>query len=281
MTAKLIKIDRNGTKYYTDYECPKCAGQGYIKGYEYIDNGRCFLCGGSGIHQQNWKEYTPEYAEKLEARRLARAKAKSAEKNAKFLERNGFDQNGYAWVVLGDTYKIKDELKALGCRFNGVMGWYSDKDLEGYDTLRISVDDCYATDYAGAYDKAFWLSKSIDLIKEANEALAPKTESEYVGEVGKRLELAVTLVRTAHYEQRSFSGYGTTTTYIYIMSDDAGNTLTWKTTSMLDKEVHKNGICHYVPIMDGDTFTIKGTVKEHNTYKGEKQTILTRCKVIA
>lgn len=281
MASKVIKIDRNGTKYYVDYECPRCFGQGYIKGYEYVDDGRCFLCGGSGIYQQNWKEYTPEYAKKLEERRIAKAKAKSAENNAKFLEKNGFDANGNAWVVLGDTYKIKDELKALGCRFDNIRGWYSNHDLDGYDTLKISVDDCYDKDYADTYDRSLWKMDVQELVKKANEELAPKTESDYVGEIGKRLELAVTLVRTAHYEQRSFSGYGTTTTYIYIMSDEAGNTLTWKTTSMLDKEVHKNGICHYVPIMDGDTFTIKGTVKEHNTYKGEKQTILTRCKVIA
>lgn len=31
----------------------------------------------------------------------------------------------------------------------------------------------------------------------------------------------------------------------------------------------------------GDVITVSGTIKEHNEYPGEKQTVLTRCKVAA
>ena len=35
------------------------------------------------------------------------------------------------------------------------------------------------------------------------------------------------------------------------------------------------------PIESGKTYTITGTVKEHKEYKGEKETVLTRCKLTA
>lgn len=85
--ATLIKIDRNGTKYYTGMcDCPRCDGKGiyYIgvcNGHlvpSHVDQGLCFQCGGSGKVEGKWKEYTPEYEAKLNERR-----AKKAEERAK------------------------------------------------------------------------------------------------------------------------------------------------------------------------------------------------------
>ena len=80
--ATLIRIDKNGTKYYEgDVPCSRCDGKGiYIIGVcngqpvpSWVDNGICFKCGGSGREHSKWKEYTPEYEAKLEARRKAKA----------------------------------------------------------------------------------------------------------------------------------------------------------------------------------------------------------------
>lgn len=80
--AELIKIDRNGTKYYEGMiTCDRCEGKGiYFIGVcngklvpSWVDQGICFKCGGTGKVHGKWKEYTPEYAEKLEARRRAKA----------------------------------------------------------------------------------------------------------------------------------------------------------------------------------------------------------------
>ena len=84
--STLIKIDRNGTKYYEGaIECDRCNGKGiYFIGVcngrlvpSWVDQGICFKCGGAGKVQGKWKEYTPEYAEKLEARRRAKAEAQA------------------------------------------------------------------------------------------------------------------------------------------------------------------------------------------------------------
>lgn len=79
--AKLIKIDRNGSKHYEGYiECDRCQGRGlYAIGVcngelviTSVDNGICHKCGGSGKVWSKWIERTPEYQAKLDARREAK-----------------------------------------------------------------------------------------------------------------------------------------------------------------------------------------------------------------
>lgn len=86
--AKLIRVDKNGTKYFEGYvPCPRCDGKGvYIIGVcngqpvlSPVDSGVCFKCGGTGKEWGKWKEYTPEYEAKLEERRRKRAEKREAE----------------------------------------------------------------------------------------------------------------------------------------------------------------------------------------------------------
>jgi len=82
--------------------------------------------------------------------------------------------------------------------------------------------------------------------------------SDFIGSVGDRIERDVTLTFT-----HSFDGfYGTT--WINSMVDADGNVI-----------VYKGGNCIG---QKGDTFTIKGTVKEHAVYKETKQTVINRPK---
>ena len=71
--AKLIRIDRNGTKYYEGMvSCDRCGGLGGAD--QWKETGwTCYKCGGTGQMFDKWKEYTPEYEAKLEARRKAKA----------------------------------------------------------------------------------------------------------------------------------------------------------------------------------------------------------------
>ena len=94
--ATLIRVDKNGTKYYEGYTpCPRCDGKGiyYIgvcNGHlvpSYVDNGACFKCGGSGKVLGKWKEYTTEYEEKLAERRRKKAEALRAEQEKEIRER--------------------------------------------------------------------------------------------------------------------------------------------------------------------------------------------------
>lgn len=89
MEAKLIKIDRNGSKHFEgDIKCPKCGGIGLIAhhvengvpSWNWTDGGVCWKCGGTGTVRGKWIERTPEYQAKLDAKRQAKLDAARAER---------------------------------------------------------------------------------------------------------------------------------------------------------------------------------------------------------
>lgn len=94
-------------------------------------------------------------------------------------------------------------------------------------------------------------------VQKSKERKANAGNSSFVGEIGERQTFIVkeaTLVCTFETD------YGSTK--LYKFKDDSGNTLVWFASKYID--------------LDGIT-SIKGTVKEHKEYDGEKQTVLTRC----
>lgn len=285
---KLIRVDRNGTKYYVDYRCPKCGGTGYINGYEHIDGARCWKCNATGYYETKFKEYTPEYAQKLADRRRAKALKGADERNAKFLAKEGFSADGKAWLVCGDTYSIKDELKNAGAKYSGLFGWHFDHETK-YTAVVVDIKDFAEINDIGNY----WFGNYTEIVETVKELKRAKenenktVESEYVGEVGDKVEMEVTYDGRAYFD----TAYGTT--YIHRFVDSEGNKLVWRTGNDLcleeegtrdnftyvDVDRRKYILCrHYEK---GDKLTIKGTIKDHSEYRGEKQTSLTRCKVRA
>jgi predicted Fe-S protein YdhL (DUF1289 family) len=222
--AKLIRTDRNGTKYYEGYiPCSRCEGRGiYVIGVcngqlvpSHVDNGICFKCGGSGKQLGKWKEYTPEYEAKLEARRKARLEKKLAEEQAEL-----------------EARQKEEEARRLE------------------EKKRIEEQNA--------------------------KLLAEKAKSHYVGTVGERVDIWARYIKTAWFEVQSYMGYGTETMYIHIFK--IGNdTLIWKTTAGLGKWNEQGG---WESVEEGSQVHLRVTIKEHSEYDGEKQTILTRCKLM-
>ena len=101
-----------------------------------------------------------------------------------------------------------------------------------------------------------------------------RTMSEYIGNIGDKVELDVKLV--GRHEYHTHFTYRGETNYIYTMEDANGNILVWKTTSLLDVTIKNGEDLDFIRV--GDLLRIKGTVKEHSEYKGDKQTALARCK---
>ena len=261
--AKLLRVDKNGTKYWMSTECPKCGGNGNIWYYSHVYAGQCFMCGGTGYKEHTWKEYTPEYAKKLADRRLAKARAKAPEINAEFFKKMGMDEEGRTWVVMGNTFEIKDELKEAGAKYNQLFGWHFDHADNGFTCVEVSIEEIAEKDdrYVWELYEEWFILK---LIKEKKDANAPKTESQYVGNVGDKVEMKLIFKQDYTFETH-FTYYGELN-FIYKFADENGNTFTWKTGKMLELE-------------EGKTYTVKGTIKEHSEYKGDKQTVLTRCKI--
>jgi hypothetical protein len=270
----LIKTDKNGTKYYADYTCQRCGGIGGSDKWAYT-GWTCYECGGSGkaVKPDIYKEYTPEYSAKLQAQREKRAEKRRAAKVAEFNEHRaehiaaqGFNADGKCFVVVGNTYEIKDELREAGAKWHAtVYGWVFTEKPERYNTVELTADECLVF-----HEDAGWCgwSNEVDFTALIASKL-PKEDkpvSEYVGNVGDKLSTTATLEHTFWYERQAFRGWGTETVKIYKFRDANGNILVWNTTGYLDIE-------------DGAQIQLTGTVKEHSEYKGEKQTTLQRCKV--
>lgn len=296
---KLIRIDHNGTKYYEELiPCPRCSRGNKSNGIYYtgvcngelipshVDAGICFQCNGSGVFLEKTKEYTPEHEaelqkarEKREAKRRAEAQARADERNLAWLRKEDFSDDGFVWIILGDTFSIKEELKELGCRFNGLLGWHSSRELSEYPTAKLTADDCFDRNIDGFY---FWKSYSdvVDLcnakrdeFKKLNSPDFP--DSHHVGSVGEKIEITATF--TAEHSFETHFNYHSITNYIYTFTDETGNVFIWKTTSIIWDEDAKG---HQRALETGSKVRIKGTIKAHGEYRGIKQTELIRCKIM-
>jgi hypothetical protein len=97
--------------------------------------------------------------------------------------------------------------------------------------------------------------------RQAREAAinAQREASDYVGEVGKRIDLSIA-------EMKLLTSWGTQwgMTWLYKFTDTDGNVLVWFASRPLDTE----GVNR-----------IRATVKDHTERDGVKQTVITRCKV--
>ena len=152
--ANLVKVDRNGTKYYEDIvKCDFCNGSGYISYYQHYCNGVCFQCSGTGRKFKKWKEYTPQYQAKLDAKKIEKFKKHIIKENEKFYKENAFDENGYTYIVLGNTYPIKEQLKQQGAKYSTELGWHFVEEKE--NTMKVHISEVTQT-YEGAISFKAW-----------------------------------------------------------------------------------------------------------------------------
>ena len=194
-------------------------------------------------------EYRKMYPEVVTATRSADPFSKSQK------EVLGFTK-GYITIFKGDTYAEVDWFRASIARYTRWWGWYiiSTEEVpvdlpEGITPIQLPWE------LVGQEDGNL---KPEYLVKEAVESIIyDESESKYVGSIGERLELFLTVERTIELD----GSYGRST--MHIMRDDCGNLFVWTTAS----KSWSAGTEHH----------IKGTVKDHRKYKNECQTVLTRC----
>lgn len=90
-------------------KCPQCNGTGYIAHYDYNCQGVCFRCNGTGEIQE--KQYTEK--------ELKVKEKKMQDKQEVWLkEARGFKNTDTLYIVNGNTYDIKEELKQAGAKWN-------------------------------------------------------------------------------------------------------------------------------------------------------------------
>lgn len=126
-----------------------------------------------------------------------------------------------------------------------------------------------------ALDGDFWVAFRNDFLRRAMAPTARQIElvdgeiakrvknaaSAFVGNVGDKLNLIVTVERII-----ALPDYGFGVNYITLLRDQAGNMLVYKGLSDIGQQ--------------GETVTLKATVKEHNIRDGVQQTVIQRPKVL-
>ena len=271
-------FESNG-KMYTEVvgTCDRCGGSGIFASH--VENGHvvphpayggvCLKCGGEGRVAKVVRLYTEkEYnsAQKAKERRRvkaaeateARAKARKAKAFTTWLERNGFDTEGNTFLIYGNTYPIKDELKAQGYKFSKELKWHGPAAVE-------VPEDCFV-------DRVHWSSIFIwgedtcnmtfteEGYKFLEDLFTSHCLGEYLGEVGERLRNLTVVFEGAS----SFDGYyGETNIYRFNCN---GAQLSWFTQTEKD-------------LREGAEYILTGTVKEHKVYGNVKTTYLSRCIV--
>ena len=169
----------------------------------------------------------------------------------------GFGEQGFIWIFKGETYENLDWFRASPCRYTRVWGWYLPSDIEMPDPIPSNVEPI----------KLDWADVSLDdqlipedqIVKVVDGMLYDAGESRHVGKVGDRVEFDGTCTR-ATINQSQFG-----ISYFYVFESDEGNIFTWGTSARA--------------LDEGTRYHVRGTVKEHTTFRNTQQTVLTRCKV--
>ena len=120
---------------------------------------------------------------------------------------------------------------------------------------RVGVVEYRTAGYAASILPAYMRWEGLRLEREH------KAPSQHQGTVGKR-QVFTGLTVTAHIPLESQWGV----THLYKMQDADGNIFTWFASRQ--------------DLAQGETVNLKATVKKHDTYNGQAQTILTRCVAV-
>lgn len=200
------------------------------------------------------------YTDKEYAKLYPGEKIPVSEDTIKVSQKNalGF-QYGYITIFKGDIEANAEWFEKSIARFCRWWGWY----IVSTDTIPMDLPTGIQPielkwDAVGNDDGN--LKSESQVTAAVNQLLYEPGVSEYVGKVGDRLDLHVTVTKC-------FVGDGSYGSYtVHTFEDANGNVYVWTTTS---KSWNKGSVLH-----------IRGTVKEHKTYKNVKQTILTRCMVV-
>ena len=170
----------------------------------------------------------------------------------------GFEK-GYITIFKGDTYAFSEWFKENGATYRTFWGW-SFASTQELPELPVGLEPKQLRWEDVAYVDEDEL-KSQSAIDEAVAALIyEESNSQWIGAVGDRLEVEVLVVKAVELPD---GYYGPST--MHIMEDADGNQYVWTTGSR--------------KLEQGENYKLRGSVKEHKSYKRVKQTVLTRCRV--
>lgn len=218
----------------------------------YYANGRAYV----QVMMPSGSVKTVRWYTEAELKKYGKSAAPAASEPKKApREALGFGEKGYITIFKGDTYASKDWFKIHGAKYTKAWGWAFAEDVP--EELPLGVEAIQLPWEMVSQENGEL--KPDEQIKEAVDSLIYEPDdSEFVGEIGDRMEIEVTIEKAI-----DLNGYYGLST-MHIMRDNySGNVFVWTTASKHWEE--------------GVVKTIRGTVKDHRTYRNVNQTVLTRC----
>lgn len=262
-----VEFEVNGKLWERVSEpCDRCGGKGYSTEHSWMVNGgTCFKCGGSGKQMVERRILSPKEIEqrakakvrrdeKASIEREAQRKANIIRNNENFKKDKFFGAETLHVVSMDNTFTIKEELRSQGARWSGsFQRWCFTTAQEEYATVEIAFEDVVIVNEFGGYEMIDNCKDAVTKMVHPNE---PIIESNYVGNIGDRLSLELTVERIHSFE----GAFGET--YIYNMVDAEGNIFVWFTGSG--------------NLTRGLTYTMMAKIKDQSEYEDVKQNIITR-----
>ena len=173
----------------------------------------------------------------------------------------GFGDAGFIWIFKGDTYSALDWFRFQPTRYARMWGWYLPSDMEMPDPLPAGITPVKLPWDVVCNEEGNHIKDEKEVEKIAATYLYDEGTSKWLGQVGDRIK-KVEVVCTHIANIMGFYGESS----IISFRTDDGDNLMWTTTSK--QQVEEEG-----------RYLLSGTIKKLDTYKGSKQTVLTRCKV--
>ena len=163
---------------------------------------------------------------------------------------------GYITIFKGDVEAHEDWFRASIARYAKWWGWYIISTDEIPEDLPIDIEPIQLKwELVGNDNGVLKMEKEIQIAVES--LLYAAGDSEFVGKIGDRIEVEVTVIKALKLEN-DFGG-----SVMHLMEDNNRNVFVWITSAKSWAE--------------GSVKRVRGTVKDHRIYKGVKQNILTMC----
>ena len=166
-------------------------------------------------------------------------------------------QNGYITIFKGNTKEHQEWFEYSNARFCVHWGWYIVSTEEVPFDLPAGIDQVRLP-WELVGNPTGELKSAVDVELAVGSLLYETHPSVFVGAVGERLDLNITVI---HYELKDNFFGGKSATHIF--EDECGNHYMWITGSQFWNE--------------GQIKHIRGTVKEHKVVNNIRTTVLTRC----
>jgi hypothetical protein len=229
-------------------KCSRCGGAGGSDKWKHT-GWTCFQCGGSRLGPiVADKLYTLEQLAKMNAAADKRSAKKAAAQAAATAAREA-DRAARRAQFTADNATLFAQAASLN-------------------------DDFINTMVAQCIDRVSISPAQVELITKKLAENARKQAAQYVGTVGERITVTCTLVTFKAFDSK----FGRS--YLHVMRDSSGNTFKYMGSTVLGGVNWQRGdYGDPYPVWDkAAQFTFTATVKAHEEYNGDKQTVVARPK---